>query len=200
MQEHKLEGKWTEAHTCAFMTLKAKLVSEPVLSAPCYDGTPFILTTDGSADAFVGVLAQKITSTLPGGKVVKCLHPIAFTSKCTSSAESCYKPFLLEFAALKHSFNKFSDIVYGYPVEVETDCQALRDILMSEKLNATHAWWRDSVLAHNIIGVQHVPGKDNIADGLSQQYEGTEKGGDNGSSWSVNLIEDGRLWHIGGGM
>jgi len=39
---------------------------------------------------------------------------------------------------LKYSFDKFMDIVYGYPVEVETDCQALRDILLSDKLSATH--------------------------------------------------------------
>jgi hypothetical protein len=51
-----------------FITLKAQLISEPVLSAPVYDGTPFILTTDGSKDAFTGILAQRIKSTLPGGK------------------------------------------------------------------------------------------------------------------------------------
>lgn len=104
---------------------------------------------------------------LPGGKIVKWLHPIAFASKRTSLAESHYKPFLLEFAALKFSFNKFSDIVYGYPVEVETDCQALCDVLMSDKLNATHARWRDGVLAYNIVDVRHVPGITNIADGIS---------------------------------
>jgi RNase H-like domain found in reverse transcriptase len=102
---------------------------------------------------FTGVLAQRIKSTLPGGKEVTCLHPIAFTSKRTSVSEGKYKPFLLEFAALKFSFDKFSDIVYGYSVEVKTDCQALRDTLMNDKLSATHARWRDGVLAHNIVDV-----------------------------------------------
>jgi len=46
----------------------------------------------------------------------------------TSTSEEKYKPFLLEFAALKFAFDKFSDIVYGYPVKVRTDCQALRDV------------------------------------------------------------------------
>ena len=95
------------------------------------------------------------------------LHPIAFASKRTSMAEEKYKPFLLEFAALKYSFDKFSDIVYGYPVEVKTDCQALRDVLMNDKLSATHARWRDGVLAHNIVDVRHIPGITNIADGIS---------------------------------
>ena len=65
---------------------------------------------------------------------------------------------------LKFAFDKFSDIVYGYPVKVRTDCQALWYVLMNDKLSAMHARWQDSVLAHNIINVQHVPGVTNIAD------------------------------------
>ena len=173
-------------HTKTFIALKAKLVSEPVLSAPRYDGTQFILTTDGSADAFRGVLSQRITTTLPGGKVVRRLHPIAFALKRTSEAESQYKPFLLEFIALKFTFNKFSDIIYGYPVEVETNCQALWDILLSDKLTATHVRWRDAVLAHNIVDVWHIPGITNITDGLSRQHEGQPHTETDGSTWSVS--------------
>ena len=57
MRAYKLKDVWTAEHTKTFITLKAKLISEPVLSAPVYDGTPFILTTDGSKDAFAGVLS-----------------------------------------------------------------------------------------------------------------------------------------------
>jgi hypothetical protein len=81
------------------------------------------------------------------------LHPIAFTSKRMSVLEEKYKLFLLEFAALKYSFDKFSEVVYGYPVEVETNFQALQDVLMNNKLSVTHARWRDGVLAHNIVDV-----------------------------------------------
>ena len=186
MKAYKINTIWNQDHTKTFVALKARLVSEPVLSAPKYDGTPFILTTDGCKDAFAGVLAQRIKTTLPGGKEVTRLHPIAFASKRTSSSEEKYKPFLLEFAALKFSFDKFSDILHGYPVEVETDCQALRDTLMNDKLSATHARWRDGVLAHNIIDVRHVPGITNIADGLSRQYEDTPKQDKDGSEWTVN--------------
>ena len=70
MKGYKFGEKWTANHTKTFLTLKAKLVSEPVLSAPRYDGTPFILTTDGCVNAFAGVLSQRITMTLLGGKVV----------------------------------------------------------------------------------------------------------------------------------
>ena len=141
MKAYKLHPHWKVEHTTTFINLKARLVSEPVLTAPQFDGTHFILTTDACKDAFAGVLSQKIKTTLPGGKDVTCLHPISFVSKRTSSSEEKYKPFLLKFMALKYSFDKFSDIVYGYPMEVETDCQALRDILLSDKLSATHARW-----------------------------------------------------------
>ena len=186
MKGFKLKDIWKTDHTKTFLALKARLISEPVLSAPVYDGTPFILTTDGSKDAFAGVLTQRIKTTLPGGKEVTRIHPIAFASKRTSTSEEKYKPFLLEFAALKFTFDKFSDIVYGYPVEVETDCQALRDVLMNDKLSATHARWRDGVLAHNIIDVRHIPGITNIADGLSRQFENTPKMAGDGSEWDVD--------------
>ena len=81
MRTFKLKDQWTPEHTKTFLTLKARLISEPVLSAPVYDGTPFILTTDKCKDAFAGVLSQRIKSTLPGGKEVTRLHPIAFASK-----------------------------------------------------------------------------------------------------------------------
>jgi hypothetical protein len=185
MKAYKLQPHWKPEHTATFLNLKARLVSEPILTAPQFDGTHFILTTDACKDAFAGVLSQKIKTTLPRGKEVTRLHPIGFTSKRTSSSEEKYKPFLLEFAALKYSFDKFSDIVYGFPVEVETDCQALCDILLSDKLSATHARWRDGVLAHNIVDVRHIPGKINIADGVSRQYEGMDKIPGDGSEWTV---------------
>ena len=153
MKAYKLQPHWKEEHTATFVALKAWLVSEPVLMAPRFDGTHFILTTDACKDAFAGILSQKIKTTLPGSKEVTQLHPISFMSKQTSLSEEKYKPFLLEFAALKYLFDKFADIVYGYPVEVETDCQALCDILLSDKLSVTHAQWRDGVLAHNIVDV-----------------------------------------------
>ena len=108
-----------------FIALKAHLVSEPVLSMPCYNGTPFTLTTDGCKDIFAGVLVQQITTLFPGGKKVTRMHPITFVSKQTLVSEEKYKLFLLEFVALKFSLDRFSDIIYGYPVVVKMDCQAL---------------------------------------------------------------------------
>ena len=39
---------------------------------------------------------------------------------------------------------------------------------MNDNLSATHAHWREGILAHQIIDVRHVPGHVNVvADGLS---------------------------------
>ena len=187
MRNYKLENRWTKEHTKTFIKLKGLLTSEPTLKSPRWDGTPFIITTDGSKDALAGVLAQRSETILPGGKVVSRVHPIAFASKRTSPAEEKYKPFLFEFAALKFSLDKFSDIIWGSPIELKTDCQALRDFLLNDKLNATHARWRDGILAHNIIGVRHVPGKMNVvADGISRWWEGQPKKHGDGSEWTVS--------------
>ena len=166
---------------------KTEMTAEPVLRGPRWDGTPFIITTDGSQDAFSAVLTQKFEYTLPSGKVVRKIYPIAFASKRTSKTEEKYKPFLLEFAALKFGLDKFKDITWGFPIEIETDCQALRDHLLNDKLSATHARWRDGILAHQIVDIRHVPSRLNVvADGLSRANEGSEHEKGDGSEWTVS--------------
>ena len=186
MKNHKLKDHWKDKHMRAFIALKATMTAEPVLKGPKWDGTPFIVTTDRCKDAFGAVLTQRFETVLPNGKVVKKLHPITFTSKRTSKTEEKYKPFLLELAALKFGLDKFSDTIWGFPVEIETDCQALRDHLINDKLSATHTRWREGILAHQIIDIRHVPGRANlVADSLSRANEGLLKEGDDKSQWTV---------------
>ena len=71
-------------------------------------------------------------------------------------------------------------------MEIETDCKALQDVLMSDTLNATHARWCDGVLAHHIVDVRHIPGRVNlVGDGISRMDEGQPHWENDGSSWSV---------------
>ena len=58
---------------------------------------------------------------------------------------------------------------------------------MNDKLSATHARWRDGILAHQITDVRHVPGRMNVvADGLSRASEGTKHNEKDGSEWTVS--------------
>lgn len=63
LQAIKLANIWTPTHAKAFLALKTVLTSEPVLKAPRFDGTPFIVTTDGCMDGFGGMLTKKYTET-----------------------------------------------------------------------------------------------------------------------------------------
>jgi transposase InsO family protein len=187
MKMRKILGAWTAKHTKCFLDLKALLMSDPVLKGPRFDGSPFIVITDGSGRGFRGVLCQRFKTKLPNGKEVTRIHPIAFASKRTSPTEEKYKSFLLEFAALKFSLDKFSDIIWGFPIEIETDCQALWDMVMNDKLSPTHTRWRDGIINHHIIDVRHIPGKINVSDGISRKWaHGSPCTDMDGSNWTVN--------------
>lgn len=187
LQNFKLTAsRWGTKETKAFLALKTALTREPVLRAPVFDGTPFIITTDGCKDGFGATLSQVMESTLPGGEIVKRRHPIAFASKRTSTTEEKYPPFLLEFAALKFALDQFGDIVWGSPVELETDCQALKDVVTNPNLSTTYARWQDCILAHNIVAVRHIPGTTNMAsDALSRSREGIPRQTGDGSEETV---------------
>ena len=63
LQAVKLANTWKPTHTKAFLALKTILTSEPVLKAPRFDSTPFIVTTNGCMDGFGGMLMQNYTET-----------------------------------------------------------------------------------------------------------------------------------------
>lgn len=150
MEGHSLSGIWGKEHDKAFLWLEIALTCEPVLKGPKYDGTPFIITTDGCKYGFTGMCSQKYTSILSNGTEKTTIHPIGFVSKRTSTTEEKYKPFLLKNAAMKYTLDKFSDVIWGCPIEPETDCQALRDSLLNDKPSTMHARWCDGILAHEI--------------------------------------------------
>jgi len=111
----------------AFLNLKLALTSEPVIRSPVmmYAVRCHIRWLH---DRVCGGLITMARDNSQQWLHVRRLHPIAFASKRTSPAQERYKPFLLEFAGPPNSASiKFNDIIYGYPVELETDCQALRD-------------------------------------------------------------------------
>ena len=109
-----------------------------MLRVPSFDSMPFILITDGLKEGFRAVLAQWFDTRLPDGEVKSVIHPIGCASKRTSTTEEWYKLYILEFAVLKFGLDHFSETIWGFPVEVETDCLALRDTMHGDHLNWTH--------------------------------------------------------------
>ena len=133
--------------------LKVILSSKPVVCSPQYDGRQFRITTDSSSNGLAGWLSQPFEETDKNGKKVTRWYPISIYSKHMSPSEARYKPFPLEFAALKFSVDKFELYIFGSPIEIETDCQALRNCLLKDKLNTHHSRWMQSILSHNIIDI-----------------------------------------------
>jgi transposase InsO family protein len=186
LRDRDLTQYWTAKHTKAFTRLKNILLEEPTLRAPKFDGTPFILITDGSKDGFGAVLAQRFTTNLPDGETKTVTHPIGYASKRTAPVEERYKPYVLEFAALKFGLDHFSNTIWGFPVEIETDCRAMKDTLCNDTLNLHHARWKDGIQGYYVTAVRHRSGTSNTAaDALSRMYTGRERTTDDGSTWLI---------------
>ena len=89
---------------------------------------------------------------------------------------------------MKFCLDKFTNILWEFPIEIETDCQALHDLLLNDKLSTVHARWQDGILAHHIIDVRHIKGKNNpVGNGMSQKWApGSKHTTTDGSAWSIN--------------
>ena len=195
LRETHLGMKWTQECEEAFFKLKITITSEPVLRTPVYNGQPSRVTTDRCRKGFGGMVEQEFITTLEDGSVHRDWHPIAFCLKRMSRSEERYKLFLLEFAALKFALDKFADLTYGSPIIIVTDCRALQDLLVNDRLNATHSHWQQFILSHQIVDVGHHPGIENpVADGISRGFRDERIKGD-GSEWSVEAD-----WHERSGM
>ena len=78
---------------------------------------------------------------------------------------------MLEFAALKFALDDFDSMIYRSPIEIDTDCQALRDILLNKKQSLTHVGWEEYIVCRNIVDIRHCPGVTNVvADAISHKW------------------------------
>jgi hypothetical protein len=109
IQDYNLAGLWGRWYDHAFMALKIALSSEPVLRRPHFEGTPFIVTTDGCKAGFDAVLMQE-QSTLPDRRVVDRGLQLHMRQSAHPNQKNGTNHSLLEFAALKFGMEK----ILGY--------------------------------------------------------------------------------------
>ena len=123
---------WGEEQDRAFVKLKEKLCSDPVLKAPNFD-LPFRVYTDGSAEGTGGILVQEIDGQE---------HPIAYTSrKLSSREEKNFSATELECLAVLHATEAFRPYLEGSRFEVVTDHAALSWLLKKESPKGRLARW-----------------------------------------------------------
>ena len=147
------EWLWTEEHTRAFENLKQKITEIPCLAHYNSDYQN-VITTDASTKVLGATLWQK----QPDGK----LKPIGFASRFLSDTEKKYAINELELLAVVWGLEHFRLYIYGKPIKLLTDHQALEPLIKRNRSNKTYiarlTRWLDR-LAHFTINVNHIAGK-----------------------------------------
>lgn len=153
--------RWDESCDHAFLTLKDKLMSSPILSFPDFR-VPFCLEIDASIQGFGAILSQK-----QNGKNVV----IAYASRKLREHEKAMKSYSsmkLEFLALHWAVtSKFRDYLYGAQFIIRTDNNPLSRILSSKQTAADMGKLAD--LSDYNFQIEYRSGKSNkAADALSR--------------------------------
>ena len=152
---------WSTEQSSAFHTLKSKLMQGPVLRAPDFAKTWYLLT-DASAGAIGSWLAQRHDG---------FLHPVAYHSRQLKSHELKWAldPYECEVLAIYDSLKKFKPFLYGARVVILSDSHALQWLF-------SKAQYKSSRLTRWALSIQcfgadllHLPGPLNRpADTLSR--------------------------------
>ena len=149
---------WGETQESAFVTLKQKLCSQPLLQYPDFN-SPFVVTTDASDFALGGVLSQ--------GPIGKDL-PIAYTSRALINAEFNYTTTEKELLAIIHAVKQFRPYLYGRKFTLVTDHRPLLWLHRLKDPVQRIARWK-ILLREYDYDIIHKPGKINMnADALSR--------------------------------
>ncbi|BHF65641.1 hypothetical protein SprV_0200865400 [Sparganum proliferum] len=122
---HKLTEKgrdfrWSPECEEAFTSLRAALVSAPLLALPNVnpDAPPFILDTDASGFAIGAVLSQTDAQGVE--------HPICFASNTLTKAQRNYCTFRRELLAIITFVRQFKHLLIGRRFILRTDNKALQ--------------------------------------------------------------------------
>ena len=161
---------WTKQCEAAFCELKERLTEAPVLAYPCFQ-KPFILETDASGCGLGAVLSQCQNDGV--------VHPIAYTSRSLSKAESNYGITELETLAVVWVLTHFRTYIYGIEVTVYTDHSAVKGVLETPNPSGKHARWWSKVYESGTkrVHIIYKSGKSNSnADALSCSPVGTHSG------------------------
>ena len=149
----QIEWIWTDEHTKAFNKLKEGITKIPCLAH--YNAqNKNIITTDASTKGLGATLWQKQKD--------RNLKQVGFASGYSSDTEKKYAINELELLAVVWGLEHFRLYVYGKPIELITEHQALEPLNKRNRTNKTYSArrtrWLDR-LAHFDINIKHIAGK-----------------------------------------
>lgn len=162
-----LKGKpkivhWNDEAENAFIILKEKLITAPILACPDF-GRPFTIQTDASDTAIAGVLTQDVD-----GKE----HVIAYFSRKLTTSQRSWKAAEKEGVAALEAIEKFRPYVEGARFTLITDSSALSFIMNSKwKPSSKLSRWSMLLQQYDMV-VKHRKGSENVVpDALSRAVE-----------------------------
>jgi len=132
----------------AFVTLKERLVTAPVLAMPV-DGGGFVMDTDANASSMGCVLQQWQNGVL---------RVISYASKAFSPAEVRYCTTRRELAAIMYGLKQYRHFLLGYPFVLRTDHAAMTFLMKTPDPVGQSARYLDR-LAEYKFEVVHRPGE-----------------------------------------
>jgi hypothetical protein len=124
--------EWTAEQENAFLNLKAKLTTQPILQYPDFS-KEFILTTDASNQGLGAVLSQ--------GEIGKDL-PIAYASRNLNKAEKNYSTSEKELLAIVWGVKHFGPYLYGRKFKIASDHKPLTWIMNVKDPGSRLLKWR----------------------------------------------------------
>ncbi|KAI5449332.1 hypothetical protein NCC49_004783 [Naganishia albida] len=94
---------------------------------------------------------------------------IEYVSRRTTESESNRHSSHLELSAVKWACEKFRPTVGWCRIHLHTDCEAVVNMLNSDKINWATEEWKLSIYSNNIYKISHTKGAENrVADGFSR--------------------------------
>ncbi|CEP13212.1 hypothetical protein [Parasitella parasitica] len=174
--------EWSPAADQAFNSLKAAILSDPVLRH--YDSTrPCIIETDASDYALGAVCSQADSDGVA--------HPVAFFSRKLLPAEQNYQVYDKELSAIIAAFKHWRPYLEfsSEPTIVLTDHKNLEYFTTTRNLSRRQVRWSEILADYNFV-IQYRPGKQNgAADALSRRDKPFKEGGDDFSKTAMTLLE-----------
>jgi hypothetical protein len=146
---------WTDECEQSFQTLKAHLVTAPVLALPSEHGE-YEIYTDASRQGLGCVLMQD-------------KRVIAYASRQLRPHEVNYPTHDLELAAVVHALKIWRHYLYGVKCEIFTDHKSLKYFNTQKELNMRQRRWLELIKDYDCT-ISYHPGKANVvADALSRK-------------------------------
>jgi hypothetical protein len=149
---------WGPEQEEAFVELKRRLVTAPVLTMPRDEGE-YVLDTDASNVALGAVLSQMQEG---------IEKPIAYASRSLSKSERMYCTTRKELLAVVFGLKQYKHYVLGRPLRIRTDHSALQWLRRTTEPVAQQARWLEFIEQFQ-YSIEHRPGhRHGNADALSR--------------------------------